>query len=122
MSQSIAKRHPKGLYTLFFTEMWERFGFYLIIGIVFLYMTGNLDGGGLGWTESTANDVYGTYIALVYLTPFIGGLLADRIFGYRKTIIAGGLFMAAGYLTLAVPGEMAFYLGLLLIILGNGLF
>ena len=121
MSQNAAKKHPKGLYTLFFTEMWERFGFYLIIGILFLYMTDGLKGG-LGWSDSTANDVYGTYIALVYLTPFIGGLLADRVFGYRKTIIAGGLLMAAGYLTLSIPGETAFYVGLLLIILGNGAF
>ena len=121
MRQDVAKSHPKGLYTLFFTEMWERFGFYLIIGILFLYMTDGLKGG-LGWDESSANDVYGTYIALVYLTPFIGGLLADRVFGYRKTIIAGGLLMAAGYLTLSIPGETAFYVGLLLIILGNGAF
>ena len=89
-------KHPKGLYLLFFTEMWERFGFYLMLGILFLYMTDGLKGG-LGFEDGAANDWYGTYIALVYLTPFIGGLLADRIFGYRKTIIAGGSLMAAGY-------------------------
>ncbi len=114
-------KHPKGLRVLFLTEMWERFGFYLMLGILFLYMTDQLKGG-LGFGDSSANDIYGTYLALVYLTPFIGGLLADRIFGYRKTIIAGGALMAAGYLTLAIPGEGAFYLALGLIIIGNGLF
>lgn len=114
-------KHPKGLYLLFFTEMWERFGFYLMLGILFLYMTDGLKGG-LGFGDGQANDIYGTYIALVYLTPFIGGLLADRIFGYRKTIIAGGLLMAAGYLTLAFPGPTAFAIALFLIIIGNGLF
>jgi proton-dependent oligopeptide transporter, POT family len=114
-------KHPKGLYLLFFTEMWERFGFYLMLGILFLYMTDGLKGG-LGFEDGAANDWYGTYIALVYLTPFIGGLLADRIFGYRKTIIAGGALMAAGYLTLAIPGTTAFFIALLLIIVGNGLF
>ena len=115
------QKHPKGLYLLFFTEMWERFGFYLMLGILYLYMTDNLKGG-LGFTEGEANDWYGTYIALVYLTPFIGGLLADRIFGYRKTIVAGGALMAAGYLTLAVPGTTAFFVAIALIICGNGLF
>ncbi|MEO8591105.1 MAG: peptide MFS transporter [Flavobacteriales bacterium] len=114
-------KHPRGLYLLFFTEMWERFGFYLMLGILYLYMTDGLKGG-LGFGDGQANDIYGTYIALVYLTPFIGGLLADRIFGYRKTIIAGGLLMASGYLTLAMPGPTAFAIALFLIIIGNGLF
>ena len=117
----IQRKHPKGLYLLFFTEMWERFGYYLMLGILYLYMTDSLKGG-LGYGEGTANDIYGTYLALVYLTPFIGGLLADRVFGYRKTIIFGGALMAAGYLTLAFPGEQAFYLALFFIIIGNGFF
>ncbi len=120
MSNATKARHPSGLYVLFFTEMWERFGFYLMLGILFLYMTGGLQDGGLGFDKSKANDIYGTYIALVYLTPFIGGLLADRIFGYRKTIIFGGALMGAGYLTLALPGQGPFYLALGLIIAGNG--
>lgn len=119
-------KHPPGLYVLFFTEMWERFGFYLMLGILVLYMIGPvLDDktkSGLGLDQATANDIYGTYIALVYLTPFVGGLLADRIFGYRKTIIAGGSLMAAGYFCLAFPGIQAFYIALALIIVGNGLF
>lgn len=121
MNTSVSARHPKGLYILFFTEMWERFGYYLMLGILYLYMTDNLKGG-LGFDEATANDVYGTYIALVYLTPFLGGLLADRIFGYRATIIAGGLLMAAGYFTLSIPGVVPFYIALLLVIFGNGFF
>lgn len=114
-------RHPAGLYVLFFTEMWERFGFYLMLGILFLYMT-DTQKGGLELSESTANDIYGTYLALVYLTPFVGGLLADRILGYGRTIIAGGALMAAGYFCLAVPGVNAFLVALGLIIIGNGLF
>ncbi len=115
------KKHPNGLYVLFTTEMWERFGFYLMLGILYLYMTDKLKGG-LGFDEGMANEVYGTYIALVYLTPFIGGLLADRIFGYRKMIIAGGALMGLGYFCLAIPGLVSFYCGLALIIMGNGLF
>ena len=113
--------HPAGLYVLFFTEMWERFGFYLMLGILYLYMT-DTQKGGLELSDSTANDIYGTYLALVYLTPFVGGLLADRIFGYGRTIIAGGALMAAGYFCLAVPGLNAFIFALALIIIGNGLF
>lgn len=123
---SAPSKHPSGLYVLFFTEMWERFGFYLMLGILVLYMIGPVlddkNKSGLGLDQATANDVYGTYIALVYLTPFVGGLLADRIFGYRKTIVAGGALMAAGYFCLAIPSAQAFYAALALIIVGNGLF
>jgi POT family proton-dependent oligopeptide transporter len=120
-----ARKHPAGLYILFFTEMWERFGFYLMLGIFTLYMIAPESEAfpGLGMTNAGAADIYGTYLALVYLTPFIGGLLADRLIGYRKSIYIGGFLMAAGYLGLAIPGSMpAFYVSLLLIILGNGLF
>ncbi len=115
-------KHPKGLYVLFFTEMWERFGYYLMLGIFSLYMLDSVDNGGMGFNPVKKSDIYGTYLGLVYLTPFLGGLLADRVFGFRKSIIAGGLLMAAGYLGLAVPGEGMFYISLLLIILGNGFF
>lgn len=121
MSNSNAK-HPKGLYVLFFTEMWERFGYYLMLGIFSLYMLDSWDAGGMGFSAGTKSDIYGTYLGLVYLTPFIGGLLADRVFGYRKSIVAGGLLMAAGYLGLSIHNETAFYVSLLLIILGNGFF
>lgn len=119
---SSSTKHPKGLYLLFFTEMWERFGYYLIIGIMLLYMVGGVDGGGLGIPKGLANDYYGTYIALVYLTPFLGGLLADRVFGYRKTIVFGGVLMAAGYFFMAAPGVTSFFIGMGLVIFGNGFF
>lgn len=115
------KKHPKGLPVLFFTEMWERFGFYLMLGIFFLYMI-DTQTGGLGLTRAEAADIYGTYIALVYLTPFLGGLLADRILGYRKSIFIGGTLFALGYIGLAIPGYTAFYISLLFIIVGNGFF
>ncbi|MDX5319423.1 MAG: peptide MFS transporter [Bacteroidota bacterium] len=116
------RNHPKGLYVLFFTEMWERFGYYLMLGIFSLYMLDHAANGGMGFDPAKKSDIYGTYLGLVYLTPFIGGLLADRILGYRKSIVIGGLLMAAGYLGLALPGEGVFYASLLLIILGNGFF
>ncbi|HWR32943.1 MAG TPA: hypothetical protein VN451_05440, partial [Chitinophagaceae bacterium] len=77
----IAKGHPRGLYVLFFTEMWERFGYYLMLGIFSLYMIDSSQNGGMGFSASKKSDIYGTYLGLVYLTPFIGGLLADRILG-----------------------------------------
>lgn len=119
------QKHPKGLMILFFTEMWERFGYYLMLGIFSLYMIEPTSSAfaGLGFTNAHAADIYGTYLALVYLTPFFGGLIADRILGYRKSIIIGGILMAAGYLSLSIPDSMtAFYVALLLIILGNGMF
>jgi len=116
------KNHPKGLPVLFFTEMWERFGFYLMLGIFTLYMV-DTQKNGLAMSPKEAADVYGTYIALVYLTPFVGGLLADRVLGYRKSIVIGGILMGLGYCGLAIPGKtVAFWGSLLLIILGNGLF
>jgi POT family proton-dependent oligopeptide transporter len=122
MSKTIAKNHPRGLYVLFFTEMWERFGYYLMLGIFSLYMIDAWENGGMGFNAQKKSDIYGTYIGLVYLTPFIGGLLADRILGYRKSIFIGGLLMSAGYLGLSIRSETAFFVSLLLIILGNGFF
>ncbi len=112
-------KHPKGLYVLFFTEMWERFGYYLMVGILLLFLT-NADGRGL--PRAMGTDVVGTFIALVYLTPFIGGLLADRYLGYIKSIFIGGALMAAGYLLIAMPGEYTAYIAMGLIIIGNGFF
>jgi POT family proton-dependent oligopeptide transporter len=114
--------HPKGLYVLFFTEMWERFGYYLMLGIFSLYMMDSADNGGMGFSATKKSDIYGTYLGLVYLTPFLGGLLADRVLGYRKSIIIGAILMAAGYFGLAMPGETTFFIALLLIIVGNGFF
>lgn len=123
MEKTTAK-HPKGLPYLFFTEMWERFGYYLILGIFVLYLIEPEGaGGGLGIPDKQADDIFGTYIALTYLTPFLGGFLADRVLGYIKSIYLGGLLMAAGYIGLGLFKEMSlFYLSLGLIIIGNGFF
>lgn len=122
MTEKTTSKHPKALPYLFLTEMWERFGYYLMLGIFSLYMLDSVQNGGMGFSPEKKSDIYGTYLGLVYLTPFIGGLLADRILGYRKSIIIGGLLMAAGYFGLSMKGEFAFYISLLLIILGNGFF
>lgn len=104
------------------TELWERFGYYLMIGIFLLYMTDSAHGG-LGMTRAQGSDIFGTFIALVYITPFIGGLLADKLLGYRRSIILGGVMMGLGYLMLAVSNSMAaFYGSLFVMILGNGFF
>lgn len=116
-----APKHPKGLYFLFFTEMWERFGYYLMLGIFVLYMT-DVDKGGLGIADASADDIFGTFIAFTYLTPFLGGFLADRLLGYVKAIYIGGTLMGLGYLGLAMPGMASFYTSISLIIIGNGFF
>lgn len=114
-------RHPKALYILFFTEMWERFAYYLMVGILFLYMI-DTKTGGKGFDERVGADIVGSFIALVYLTPFIGGLIADRYLGYIKSIFIGGSLMAAGYLCLSIPGNTAMFISLAMIIVGNGFF
>ena len=114
-------KHPKALYVLFFTEMWERFAYYLMVGILFLYLTDTTTGG-KGWSGKIGADLVGSFIALVYLTPFIGGLIADRYLGYIKSIFLGGSLMAAGYFCLSIPGDTAMFLSLGLIIVGNGFF
>src|SRR5205814_10112118 len=97
-----ATKHSKALYVLFFTEMWERFAYYLMVGILLLYLIDDKTGG-KGFSEHVGADIVGSFIALVYLTPFIGGLLADRLLGYIRSIFLGGSLMAAGYLCLAIP-------------------
>jgi proton-dependent oligopeptide transporter, POT family len=113
-------KHPKALPYLFFSEMWERFGYYLMIGIFTFYLKDAVNG--FGMTEAEASDLYGTFIAFVFLTPFIGGLLADRVLGYRRSILMGGIMMAAGYMVLSIHSLSMLYLGMILIILGNGFF
>ncbi len=122
MSEQVKTGHPKGLWYLFGTEMWERFGYYLMLGIFSLYMIDGWNNGGMGFDAAKKSDIYGTYLGLVYLTPFIGGLLADRILGYRRSIVIGGLMMSAGYFLLSIHSISTFYIALLLIILGNGFF
>lgn len=112
--------NPKGLPFLFFTEMWERFGYYLMLGIFVLYM---IDvNRGLGIPDRQADDIFGTFIAFTYLTPFLGGFLADRKFGYIKSVYFGGILMGLGYLGLALPGMNTFYVSIALVIIGNGFF
>lgn len=115
------RKHPKALPYLFLSEMWERFGFYLMLGIFFLYMT-DTQKGGMAMDKKQASDIFGTFIAMVYLTPFVGGLLADRILGYRLSITIGGILMGIGYCGLALPGMTAFYVSQILLIIGNGFF
>ena len=110
--------HPTGLFTLFFAEMWERFSYYGMRALLVFYMIK----GFLGYTDSEAYGVYGAYTALVYATPFIGGMLADRLLGARRAVVLGGLLMAAGHLTMTVENEAVFFIALALLICGNGFF
>jgi POT family proton-dependent oligopeptide transporter len=114
------KKHPKALPFLFFSEMWERFGYYLMIGIFTLYLKDVKTG--YSMTEAESSDLYGTFIALVFLTPFIGGLLADRYLGYRRSIILGGLMMGVGYCLMSVHNIYMLYISMTLVIVGNGFF
>jgi proton-dependent oligopeptide transporter, POT family len=113
-------KHPKALPYLFFSEMWERFGYYLMIGIFTLYLKDVKTGFAMNEAESA--DLYGTFIALVFLTPFIGGLLADRYFGYSKSIIVGGILMGIGYCMMGIHSLPMLYLAMFLVMIGNGLF
>jgi len=117
------KEHPKGLMVLFFTEMWERFSYYGMRGILILYMVASIREGGFGLDDTTAAAVYGLYTALVYLLALPGGWFADRIIGQRDAVFYGGALIAAGNLSLAIPvvRELFFPLGLILIVVGTGL-
>lgn len=114
------KSHPKALPYLFLSEMWERFGYYLMIGIFTLYLK-DVEAG-FALTEKEASDLYGTFIALVFLTPFIGGLVADRYWGYKKSIVIGGLMMGVGYLLMGIHNITMLYVAMTLVIIGNGFF
>lgn len=117
------KGHPAGLYLLFFTEMWERFSYYGMRGILVLYLTKKYFEGGLGFDTSTASLIYGWFTGLVYFTPLIGGWLADNYLGQRKSITIGGLTMALGQFVLfSMNTHEGLYLGLFLLIIGNGFF
>jgi proton-dependent oligopeptide transporter, POT family len=111
-------RHPKELYILFATEMWERFGFYTTAAIMTLY----LQRGGFGWTRDQATSLWSNYMMFVYFTPLIGGYLADRFLGFRKSVLIGGIILACGYAALATGNIITFYPALALIFTGNGFF
>lgn len=114
------KKHPKALPFLFFSEMWERFGYYLMIGIFTFYLKDKADGFNMDEKESAS--LYGTFIALVFFTPFLGGLIADRSLGYRRSIILGGLLMGLGYCLMGIHNITMLYLSMTLVIVGNGFF
>jgi POT family proton-dependent oligopeptide transporter len=119
--------HPKGLYLLFATEMWERVSYYGMRALLVLSLVAGVETAnpGFGWTQSEALKLYGLFTGFVYFTPMIGGWLADNYLGQRKSVIIGGLVMAAGQFTLAsaIPGNLQlFYFGLFLLVIGNGFF
>src|SRR5205085_2431421 len=112
--------HRRGLSTLFFTEMWERFSFYGLKAILFLYMTTALTKGGLAFATPYAGLVMGTYASSVYWTPLIGGWLADKYLGARRAVLIGGIIIACGHFSMAVKTMPNFYAGLALIAIGTG--
>lgn len=114
--------HPAGLFVLFFTEMWERFSYYGMRALLVLFLVSSAGIGGWEWSNAEALGLYGTYTGLVYLTPMFGGLIADKFTGYKLAIIIGALLMTLGHASMAFETEPMFYLGLGLLIIGNGLF
>src|SRR6266536_6118573 len=113
--------HPRGLATLFFTEMWERYSYYGTRALLILYMTAGTQHGGLGFSVVKAGSIYGFYTAMVYLLGMPGGWIADRIIGHRRAVLYGGILISVGNLFLASPSITAFYSGLALLMLGTGL-
>ena len=114
------EKHPKGLYALFATEMWERFSFYSMLALFTLYMQDSKDG--FSWTPAQATSLYANYLMFVYASPLIGGWLADKILGYRKAVMIGGFFFMAGHGLLSVPALWAVYAALTCLVIGNGFF
>jgi proton-dependent oligopeptide transporter, POT family len=113
--------HPRGLSTLFFTEMWERFSYYGMRALLILFMTAPVASGGLGFETGVAGAVYGMYTSMVYMTSLPGGWVADRLIGQRRAVLYGGILIACGHFSLAFPSLATFYLGLTLIVIGTGL-
>ncbi len=113
-------KHPKGLYVLFGTEMWERFSFYSMLALFTLYLRDPVQG--FGWTATEATGLYANYLAFVYASPLIGGLIADKVTGYRKAVMIGGVFFILGHGLLSIPAIWAVYLALTCLVIGNGFF
>ncbi|QMU77392.1 MFS transporter [Streptacidiphilus sp. PB12-B1b] len=113
--------HPRGLATLFMTEMWERFSFYGMRALLVIYLVAPADKGGLGFSAATGAAIYSVYNAMVYLLALPGGWVSDRFWGARKTVLIGGCIIMAGHFMLAVPAEASFFLGLGFIAVGSGL-
>ncbi|MFM8243162.1 MAG: peptide MFS transporter, partial [Crocinitomicaceae bacterium] len=116
------KVHPRALFTLFMVELWERFSYYGMRALLILYMTASVVDGGFALNDAEAYGIYGAYGALVYLTPLIGGYFADKLIGFRKAITIGAILMAIGQFTLFMNNDVTFYLGLAILVVGNGFF
>ncbi len=117
----MTSKHPPGLRTLFFTEMWERLSYYGMRGLLVLYMTKSAELGGLGIPDGTAAAIYGLYTAAVYLAALPGGWIADRVLGPQRSVWYGGIVIALGHFTLAIPRQDTFFVGLVMVALGSGL-
>lgn len=114
--------HPSGLFILFFTEMWERFSYYGMRALLVLFLVTDMAEGGWGWPREEALKLYATYTGLVYISPIFGGILADKVLGFRKAVMLGAFLMTCGHASMAFETEFFFYAGLGLLILGNGAF
>jgi POT family proton-dependent oligopeptide transporter len=123
-NQKTVLGHPSGLFVLFFTEMWERFSYYGMRALLVLFLVSTLIDGGWEWSRADALVLYGWYTGLVYLTPIIGGFIADKFMGYRKAIVLGAFIMTIGHAAMALEGltSIFFYVGLTCLIIGNGFF
>ena len=114
--------HPKGLFRLFFIEMWERLAFYTMVGSLLLYTIDTAQGG-LGMSDVVGNEIYGLYLAFVYFTPYLGGLIADRFLGYRRSVFIGGCFFALGFFLMGYDvSQFYFVSGIVCLCIGNGFF
>ncbi|MBQ4818802.1 peptide MFS transporter [Aquimarina sp. MMG016] len=124
INQRTVLGHPSGLFVLFFTEMWERFSYYGMRALLVLFLVASIVDGGWGWERDNALLLYGWYTGLVYITPIFGGLIADKIMGYRNAVVLGALLMTLGHASMAfeVTADFFFFVGLGLLIIGNGLF
>jgi POT family proton-dependent oligopeptide transporter len=124
LNQKTILNHPVGLFVLFFTEMWERFSYYGMRAILVLFLTSSIMNDGWAWSNEEALKLYGLYTGLVYLTPILGGFLADKFLGYRNATVLGALIMTLGHASMALETftNTFFYLGLVLLIIGNGFF
>ena len=114
--------HPAGLFVLFFTEMWERFSFYGMRSLLILFLTSSFVDGGWEWTRENASALFGSYVGLVYLSTMLGGYFADKIIGFRWAVVVGAVLMTLGHASMAVETEFSIYLGLILLVFGNGFF
>ena len=115
------ERHPRGLYVLFATEMWERFSFYTMLAMFTLYLR-DQTGQGFAWTSDQATGLYANYLMFVYASPLIGGWIADKKLGYRRSVMIGGLFFMAGHLLLSIRSIPVVYAALTCLVVGNGFF